>query len=330
MQNGNLVETKNIKKYFPIVKKVGWVHTDYDMLHAVDGVDLSIGYNDSLGLVGESGCGKTTTARLIIRLLELTDGEVFFEGKKLAGLDAKEMLTVRKSMQMVFQDPYASLNPRRTVRDTVGNPLELHGMTHGKEETDERVRQLIKSVGLTPDVIDRFPHEFRGGMRQRITAVGIARAIATEPKLLVCDEPVSAVDVSMQARIINLLKDLQEEHQFSFLFIAHNLAVVQYICARTAVMYLGRIVELANRTEIFENPVHPYTKALVAAIPRADPTLARSEVELMGEVPSPINLPPGCRFRPRCNEAKKICETGDPPLIDVGDGHMVACYLHTG
>ncbi|HEX3031049.1 MAG TPA: dipeptide ABC transporter ATP-binding protein [Bacillota bacterium] len=317
-----LLQVKNLKKYFPITKG-GLFRKDTSLLKAVDDVSFDVLKGETLGLVGESGCGKSTTGRCILRLLEPTGGEVKFAGQDIRGLDPGAMRKVRKDMQIVFQDPYASLNPRMKIKDIVMEPILLHGIASGQEARD-RVARLLEVVGLAGYHADRYAHEFSGGQRQRI---GIARALAVEPKLVVCDEPVSALDVSIQAQVINLLEDLQQEFGLTYLFIAHDLSVVEHISDRVAVMYLGRIVEMASYKELYQNPQHPYTKALLSAIPVPNPKLKRERIMLKGDVVSPIDPPPGCNFSSRCPYAEPRCSTETPVLQEYGADHRVACHL---
>ncbi|NLJ86130.1 MAG: dipeptide ABC transporter ATP-binding protein [Firmicutes bacterium] len=317
-----LLEVKDLVKHFPITK--GFIMSkQVGAVKAVDGVSFTINRGETLGLVGESGCGKSTTGRLILRLIEATSGEVWFEGRNVLELGREEMRELRRDMQIIFQDPYASLNPRMTVGDIIGEPMQIHGIAKGQEK-ERRVQELLEVVGLASYHARRYPHEFSGGQRQRI---GVARALAVNPKIIVCDEPVSALDVSIQAQVVNLLQDLQAEYGLTYLFIAHDLSVVKHISDRVAVMYLGKIVELTSKQALYDNPLHPYTQALLSAIPIPDPTLTRERVILEGDVPSPINPPSGCRFHTRCPVAKDICKQEEPAFADVGGGHFVACHL---
>lgn len=318
-----LLKVVNLEKKFPIQR--GFLKRTVGQIHAVDGVSFEIAHGETLGLVGESGCGKSTTARLILRLLDPTSGEIFFNGKEIHTLSRQEIRKERKDMQIVFQDPYASLNPRMTIRQIVAEPLIVHGLA--KDDADPAVDEMIELCGLSREFGNRYPHEFSGGQRQR---VGIARALITRPKLVVLDEPVSALDVSVQAQILNLLDDLREKFNFSYLFVAHDLSVVSHISTRVAVMYLGKIVEIGNREEIFNNPHHPYTKALISAVPLANPKQERirktTRIVLTGDVPSPANPPSGCRFRTRCWKAQEACATSEPALLKIGNSH-VACHF---
>ena len=316
-----LLDVKHLKKHFPI--KGGVFSKTIGYVYAVDDINFTLEKGETLGLVGESGCGKSTTGRTILRLIEPTDGAIYFEGQDITNLDKSAMRALRREMQIIFQDPYASLNPRMTVGSIIGEPLEIHKIAKGAEK-EERVASLLQKVGLRAEDMRKYPHEFSGGQRQRI---GIARALALNPKLIVCDEPVSALDVSIQAQVINLLEDLQAEFGLSYLFIAHNLNVVEHISNRVAVMYLGQIVELASGEELYKNPQHPYTEALLSAVPIPDPTVKKKRIILEGDVPSPINPPKGCHFHTRCMYKDKICEEVEPEFKDIGGGHWVACHF---
>jgi oligopeptide/dipeptide ABC transporter ATP-binding protein len=320
IMNEPLLKVKGLKKYFPITR--GW-RKEKVFVRAVDGIDLSIDRGETLGLVGESGCGKTTVGRLILKLIEPTEGELLFEGKNLAHMDKKEIHPMRRAFQIIFQDPFASLNPRMTVSEIVGRPMEIHGLVE-RSQRDERVYQLLDSVGLMREHLSRYPHEFSGGQRQRI---GIARALATQPRLIVADEPTSALDVSVQAQILNLMKQLQREFGLTYLFISHNIGVIRHISDRVAVMYLGKVVEMAEKRALFQSPAHPYTKALLSAVPSLDPRRKRDEVILEGDVPSPINPPSGCRFHTRCRYTLPKCFEEEPFFHQVEDGRWVACHL---
>ncbi|MBO0740386.1 MAG: ABC transporter ATP-binding protein [Hyphomicrobiaceae bacterium] len=323
-----ILRVEGLHVHFPLRRGV-LIRRRVGSIKAVDGVDLALERGGALGLVGESGCGKTTTGLAILRMLEPTAGRIVFEGRDITHTGQDEMRPIRRRMQMVYQDPYGSLNPRMTVRDIIGEPLEVHGLAGDAPTKAERVAELIAMVGLLPDMAARYPHEFSGGQRQRI---GIARALALKPSLVICDEPVSALDVSIQAQVVNLFIELKERLSLTYLFIAHDLAVVRHVCERIAVMYLGRIVEIARREELYKRPLHPYTQALLAAIPVADPELeARRPRSIVGgEVPSALNPPSGCRFHPRCPRAMDECRSRDPALIDLGDGRSIACHLFSG
>ncbi len=319
----NLLAVQNLKVHFPV--KAGMLSRAREFVKAVDDVSFTIAPGETLGLVGESGCGKTTLGRAIVRLIKPTAGNVLFGGKDLAHLSGAELRAQRRQLQMIFQDPYGSLNPRLTVEDIIGEALDLHGLADGKSARSKRVAELLMAVGLDAAYAQRYPHEFSGGQRQRI---GIARALAVEPKLIVCDEPVSALDVSVQAQIINLLQDLQQQHGLAYLFIAHDLAVVEHISRRVMVMYLGKIVELAEAKEIIRAPKHPYTQALISAVPEVDPDTKRQRILLPGDVPSPIHPPSGCRFHPRCPIAEPPrCAIEPPELRELGPHHRAACHL---
>jgi oligopeptide/dipeptide ABC transporter ATP-binding protein len=317
-----LLETVHLKKYFPI--KAGVLQHEVARVHAVDDVTLQVFEGETVGLVGESGCGKSTLGRTIVRLLEPTEGDVVFEGQSIAKLGTRRLRPLRREMQMVFQDPYASLNPRKRVGSIIGGPMKIHHVGD-KKDRRRRVQELLEVVGLSPEHYNRFPHEFSGGQRQRI---GVARALALRPKLIVADEPVSALDVSIQAQMINLLEDLQDDFKLTYVFIAHDLGVVRHVSDRIAVMYLGKLVELSPAEELYERPIMPYTEALLSAVPIPDPDLSaqRERIVLQGDVPSPIDPPSGCRFHPRCRYATEICKEVEPPLADYGNGHLAACH----
>jgi oligopeptide transport system ATP-binding protein len=321
-----LLHVAGLKMHFPITKGIVF-QRQVGAIKAVDGINFDLYRGETLGLVGESGCGKSTTGRAILQLYRPTAGEVVFEGKDLTQVKGEELRKMRRRMQMIFQDPYASLNPRMTVGSIIGEPLEVHNIGSGKKERQDRVQELLKIVNLNPYFINRYPHEFSGGQRQRI---GIARALAVNPSFIVCDEPISALDVSIQAQIINLLEDLQDEFGLTYLFIAHDLSVVRHISDRIAVMYLGKIVELAERDELYEKPMHPYTQALLSAVPIPDPAIEtqRQRIILEGDVPSPANPPRGCHFSTRCPHVMDICRQEEPPFKDYGGGHYTACYLY--
>jgi oligopeptide transport system ATP-binding protein len=318
----HLMAAQNVKKYFPVKK--GLLNREVARVHAVDDVTISVKEGETLGLVGESGCGKSTFGRCLVRLLEPTAGKVEFQGRDITHLGARDLRPLRRQMQIIFQDPYASLNPRKRVGSIIADPLRIHDVGSSKERKAQ-VQELMEKVGLQPEHYNRFPHEFSGGQRQRI---GVARALALQPKLIVADEPVSALDVSIQAQIVNLLDDLQGEFKLTYIFIAHDLGVVRHVSDRIAVMYLGKIVELSPAQELYTRPVHPYTEALLSAVPIPDPdvTEQRERIILEGDVPNPIAPPPACRFHPRCRYATDVCRQVEPPLVDYGGGHYAACH----
>lgn len=319
-----LLRVNNLVKHFPITQGIV-IQRQVGAVHAVDGVSFDVYKGETLGLVGESGCGKSTTGRTILQLYRPTSGEVLFEGRNLVDLKGEELRKTRRRMQMIFQDPYASLNPRMTVGEIIGEPMLIH-RTHTAQEIQDRVADLLALVGLNPAFANRYPHEFSGGQRQRI---GVARALALDPSLIVCDEPISALDVSIQAQVVNLLEDLQQELGLTYLFIAHDLSMVRHISDRVAVMYLGIIVELADRDELYNNPLHPYTQALLSAVPIPDPVAEskRQRIILQGDVPSPVNPPSGCRFRTRCPLAVEVCAQKKPEFREIKPGHFTACHL---
>jgi len=318
-----LLRVRNLVKHFPV--RGGLLSRTVDHVRAVDGVSFELAAGETLGLVGESGCGKSTTGRCILRLIEPTSGEVHFDGTDVMAMDARELRQLARGMQIIFQDPFASLNPRMTVGAIVGEALTIHGLARNAREYDERVVNLLETVGLHADYRSRYPHEFSGGQRQRI---GIARALAVSPRLIVCDEPVSALDVSIQAQVINLLEDLQRQFGLAYLFIAHDLSVVEHISRRVAVMYLGRIVEVASAHDLYTAPKHPYTEALLSAVPIPDPAVKRRRIVLQGDVPNPIRPPSGCHFHPRCPHVMERCRTEAPLLREIAPGRMAACHLN--
>ncbi len=317
-----LLSVRGLRKHFPL--KGGFFARELQRVRAVDGVDFELAAGETLGLVGESGCGKSTTGRCVMRLIAPSSGEIWFQGRDVTHLEGEELRALRRDMQIIFQDPFASLNPRHTVRGIIGEALVIHNLARSRRDLDDRVVELLETVGLQAGHLHRFPHEFSGGQRQRI---GIARALAVQPKLLVCDEPVSALDVSIQAQVINLLEDLQEKFGLTYLFIAHDLSVVEHISDRVAVMYLGRVVEIAPSDELYANPRHPYTEALLSAVPIPDPQVKRRRIVLQGDVPNPINPPPGCHFHTRCPLAEPRCSREVPELRQGQNGHWVACHV---
>jgi oligopeptide transport system ATP-binding protein len=319
--NNTLVKVKNLKKHFHL--RAGLFSRAVGAVKAVDGVSFEIYPNETFGLVGESGCGKSTLGRVLLRLIEPTEGEIYFMGKDLRALKGEELRRMRKEMQIIFQDPYSSLNPRMTVGSIIGEAFTIHRLARGKEKR-ERVMALLDEVGVRAEAYNRYPHEFSGGQRQRI---GIARALACEPKFIVCDEPVSALDVSIQAQILNLFLELQDKYKISYLFISHDLRVVEHIADRVAVMYLGKIVEMAKAQDLYKNPLHPYTQIILASVPLPDPKLKKKRAIITGDVPSPINPPPGCLFHPRCKYARDICQKQEPEIKEYEPGHFASCHF---
>lgn len=323
LNNKVLVKIENVKKYYPV--RGGLFSKISGYVKAVDGVDLDIPKGKTLGLVGESGCGKSTLGKLILRLEEATDGRIYFKGTNILELDKKKVRRLRRKMQMIFQDPYSSLNFRKTVGYIIGEPFIVHNLNYTKEERKGKVLKLMEEVGLRSEHFDRYPHEFSGGQRQRI---GVARALALNPELIICDEPVSALDVSIQAQVVNLLQDLQDRYNLTYLFISHDLAVVEHISERVAVMYLGRIVEISTNDMIYKNPMHPYTQALISASPIPNPKLKTDRIILQGDVPSPIEAPVGCHFHPRCPRSFEPCNRKKPELKEIEPNHLVRCFLY--
>ena len=319
-ERGPLLVASGLEKHFPVRR--GLLQRQVGAVRAVDGLDFEVLRGETLSLVGESGCGKTTTGRMLTRLIEPTAGTIVFDGRDISSLSRKQLRPLRREIQMVFQDPYASLNPRKRVGTIISDPMRIHGVGD-RQVTKARTQELLARVGLSPEHYNRYPHEFSGGQRQRI---GVARALALNPKLIVADEPVSALDVSIQAQVVNLLDDLQDEFDLTYLFIAHDLSVVRHVSDRIAVMYLGKIVELAPAEELYDRPIHPYSEALLSAVPVPDPDVERERIVLQGDVPSPITPPSGCRFHPRCRYATEICAREEPPLVEHGGGHLAACH----
>jgi oligopeptide transport system ATP-binding protein len=322
MDREAILTVKNLKTYYPV--KAGVFQKTVGHVKAVDDVSFHINQGETVGLVGESGCGKSTLGATILRLTKATSGQIFFQGKDVLALKSNKLFEYRRKTQIVFQDPYASLNPRMTIADIIGEPMEIHRLVQNKRERNQKVADLLAKVGMTATQMGRYPHEFSGGQRQRIA---IARALAVEPQLVIADEPVSALDVSIQAQVINILQDLQKEFGLTYLFVSHGLSVVKHISDRVIVMYLGKIVEMAAKDDLYTNPLHPYTQSLISAIPIPNPNYQKNRIILEGDVPSPLNPPAGCRFHPRCSKAMEICRNEEPVLRDTGNHHWVACYL---
>ncbi len=317
-----ILTVKNLKKYYPV--KAGVFQRTVGYVKAVDNVNFQINKGETIGLVGESGCGKSTLGATLLLLERATAGEIVFQGKDILSLKPKELFEFRREMQIIFQDPYASLNPRMTIAEIIGEPMDIHKLTKSRQERNEKVAALLEQVGLSTEQMGRYPHEFSGGQRQRIA---VARALAVGPKLVIADEPVSALDVSIQAQVINILQDLQKDYGLTYLFISHNLSVVKHISDKVIVMYLGKIVEMAEKDGLYSNPLHPYTQSLISAIPVPNPSYKKKRIILEGDVPSPLNPPDGCRFHPRCPKAMDICNVKEPVLRDCGNSHFIACHL---